>query len=140
VTDALAREPGVDGRIGVIGFCFGGSYAFALAVADDRIRAAVPFYGAPPSAEEMSSIKCPVFALYGEEDENLVKDLPQLREQMEAAGVDFRVKVYDHAGHAFFNDQNERQRELEAAADAWPRVLDFLAESLAEGPRATASV
>jgi carboxymethylenebutenolidase len=130
VLDVLEQEPGVDGRIGVVGFCFGGSYAFALASADSRIRAAVPFYGSPPTPGEMPSIKCPVLALYGEEDENLVKQLPELREQMAAAGVDFRVQVYENAGHAFFNDQNERQRSLETAAKAWPLVLDFLSESL----------
>ncbi|MFT3866413.1 MAG: dienelactone hydrolase family protein [Solirubrobacterales bacterium] len=130
VLDALEQEPGVDGRLGVVGFCFGGSYAFELAVVDSRIRASVPFYGSPPTADKMGSIECPVFALYGEEDVNLVDDLPELKAGMEKAGVDFRVKVYDHAGHAFFNDQNERQGEPEAAADAWPRVLAFFDETL----------
>lgn len=130
VLDALAAEDGVDGRIGAVGFCFGGSYAFQLAVVDSRIKSAVPFYGSPPNAEQMDSIECPVFALYGEEDERLVEGLPQLKADMETAGVDFRTVVYEHAGHAFFNDQNERQGEPEAAAAAWPVVLDFLSETL----------
>jgi carboxymethylenebutenolidase len=130
VLDALAQEDGVDGRIGAVGFCFGGSYAFQLAVVDTRIKAAIPFYGSPPKLEQMASIECPVLALYGEEDVNLVDDLPQLEADMKSAGVDFRTKVYEHAGHAFFNDQNERQGEPEAAAAAWPLVLDFLSETL----------
>ncbi len=130
VVDALEQEPGVDGRIGVIGFCFGGSFAFALAAADPRIRAAVPFYGAPPSPEQMKDIQCPVLAIYGENDENLIDAVPEVREQMGNAGVNATFKVYENAGHAFFNDQNSRQHEPVAAAEAWKLTLDFLAEHL----------
>ena len=128
VVDALEQEPGVDGRIGVIGFCFGGSFAFALAAADSRIKAAVPFYGSPPSPEQMKQISCPVLAIYGEQDEHLIDALPTVRQQMAEAGVDVTFQVYENAGHAFFNDQNPRQHEANAAADAWKLTLDFLAE------------
>ena len=130
VVDALEKEPGVDGRIGVIGFCFGGSFAFALAAADSRIKAAVPFYGAPPSPEQMKDIRCPVLAIYGEEDENLIGAVPEVRGQMNGAGVNCTFKIYENAGHAFFNDQNSRQHEPNAAADAWKLTLAFLSEHL----------
>ncbi len=130
VVDALEQEPGVEGRIGVIGFCFGGSFAFALAAADSRIKASVPFYGSPPSPEQMKNIRCPVLAFYGEEDEHLIGDVPAVREQMMEAGVDATFKIYENAGHAFFNDQNPRQHEAVAAADSWRLTLDFLAEHL----------
>lgn len=128
--DALAAEPGVDGRIAVVGFCFGGSYTFALAASDDRIRAAVPFYGTAPAPEQMATIGCPVLALYGAHDPALIDALPEVRTAMAAAGVDFSDHVYPDAGHAFFNDTSTRYFP-EEAEDAWDRVLAFLEHTLA---------
>jgi carboxymethylenebutenolidase len=129
--DYLARQPGVDGRIAVTGFCFGGTYAFALAAADPRVRAAVPFYGTPPALDQVGAIKAPVLALYGATDERLMNSLPEVTTAMADAGVDFTAKVYEGAGHAFFNDTNPYSYNAEAASDAWGRVLDFLERSLA---------
>ncbi|WP_375384924.1 dienelactone hydrolase family protein [uncultured Microbacterium sp.] len=128
--DAVTQEPGVDGRIAVIGFCFGGSYAFALAAADDRVRAAIPFYGQAPDADTIAQIESPVLALYGQHDPALIDALPEVRATMAAAGVDFTPVVYPDAGHAFFNDSNAQRYEPDAAADAWARVLLFLSEKL----------
>jgi carboxymethylenebutenolidase len=130
--DYLAAQPGIDGRIAVTGFCFGGSYSFALAAADPRVRAAVPFYGAPPEGTSVAAIAGPVLAFYGEDDENLIRSLPEVTAAMQAGGVDFTAKVYDHAAHAFFNDTNPFAYRPDAAADAWRRTLDFLAEALNE--------
>jgi carboxymethylenebutenolidase len=125
VVDALEKEPGVDGRIGVLGFCFGGSYSFSLAEKDARVRAAVPFYGsAEPS--EVANIRCPVLAFYGDQDSRLIDGLPELERAMTAAGVDFEAKVYPDAGHAFFNDTNPHAFDPAAAGDAWGRSLEFL--------------
>lgn len=128
--DALAEQPGVDGRIGVVGFCFGGSYGFTLATVDGRIRAAVPFYGSPPATADLGAITAPVLALYGERDERLLSTLPQVTDSMRDAGVDFRPHVYPGVGHAFFNDTNPRTYDAATAADAWERTLAFLDESL----------
>jgi carboxymethylenebutenolidase len=129
VVDDLAAQPGVDGRIGAVGFCFGGSYAFALAASDERIRAAVPFYGSPPEQIAMKGIGCPVLAIYGEQDERLISGLPDLTRLLEEAGVDFTSKVYPDAGHAFFNDTASHYQPA-AAADAWMSTLDFLGRHL----------
>ncbi|CAN5116619.1 hypothetical protein BH11ACT3_BH11ACT3_14240 [soil metagenome] len=126
VVDALASEPGIDGRIGVLGFCFGGTYSFALAAADDRVKAAVPFYGAAPSVDDIAGIHCPVLALYGQNDPALIDALPAVREAMDAARVDFTAQVYSDAGHAFFNDTNPHTYNAVDAADAWARSLAFL--------------
>ena len=125
VVDALDQEKGVDGRIGVLGFCFGGSYSFSLAESDARVKAAVPFYG---SAEpgEVASIHCPVLAFYGDRDQRLMDALPSLKKAMTDAGVDFEAKVYEDAGHAFFNDTNPSTFDPAAAGDAWSRSLEFL--------------
>ena len=79
LVDQLESEPGIDGRIGVIGFCFGGTYSFALAAADPRVKAAVPFYGTADVAS-IPDISCPVLALYGEQDTRLIGMLPEVEQ------------------------------------------------------------
>jgi carboxymethylenebutenolidase len=123
--DYLAAQPGVD-RVGVVGYCFGGSYSFALAAADDRISVAVPFYGSPPEQTDVAAIHCPVLAFYGDQDQRLMDSLPAVTGAMSAAGVDFTAKVYPGVGHAFFNDANPHSYDATAAEDAWQRTLAAL--------------
>ena len=130
VVDWLEDQPGVEGRIGVTGFCFGGTYAFALAASDDRIRAAVPFYGTAPAPATIAQITAPVLALYGERDTALVDALPAVRQAMADAGVDFEAVVYPGAEHAFFNDTGRRYSPAHAM-EAWARTLEFLDEHVA---------
>ncbi|MCL2516896.1 MAG: dienelactone hydrolase family protein [Microbacteriaceae bacterium] len=131
VVDWLAVQPGVDGHLAVTGFCFGGTYSFALAAADDRIRAAAPFYGAPPQETDFQGFACPVRALYGEQDARLIDGLPEVEKRMSDAGVDFEATVYPDAGHAFFNDTNSHAYVPEVAGAAWQKVTGFFAETLA---------
>ncbi|MBB5632212.1 carboxymethylenebutenolidase [Cryobacterium mesophilum] len=131
VVDYLETQPGVDGRIAVTGFCFGGSYAFALAAADPRVKAAAPFYGAPPEESDIASIACPIHAFYGGLDERLMDSLPAVSTAMADAGVDFEATVYEGARHAFFNDTNDLTYDAEAASDSWTQVLEFLEAELA---------
>jgi len=128
IVDALVEEGGPDARIAVTGFCFGGTYSFALAAADDRVLAAVPFYGTAPEPDRIAQISCPILALYGEIDPPLMERLPEVREAMAAAGVDFTDVVYPNAHHAFFNETNELRYDPEAAADAWAKATAFIAE------------
>jgi carboxymethylenebutenolidase len=129
VVDYLEEQPGVDGRVAVTGYCFGGTFSFALAAADPRISAALPWYGTAPEPESMGSIACPVLALYGGVDEVLISALPGVTLAMADAGVDFTAHVYDGAKHAFFNDTSINY-DATAAAEAWPRALSFLENSL----------
>jgi carboxymethylenebutenolidase len=99
------REAGVGDRVGVLGFA-GRQLSFALAAADPRIRAAVPFYGEPPQLADVGKIACPVLAFYGERDTRLTDNLAEVSKAMLAAGVDFTTEVYPGVGHAFFNDTN----------------------------------
>jgi len=129
VVDWLEHQPAVDRRIAVTGFCFGGTYAFALAASDDRIGAAVPFYGTAPAPDRIAQIQAPVLALYGELDPTLVDALPGVRQAMADAGVDFEAVVYPGAQHAFFNDTGSRYSAAHAM-EAWARVLEFLDEKV----------
>jgi len=124
--DYLAADGQGDGNVGVLGFCFGGTYAYHLAAHDPRIKAAAPFYGQPPGEDEIPAIRCPVLAFYGDRDAPLMQSLPALKDAMEKNGKAFEAVVYPHAGHAFFNDTNPRSYNPEAAEDAWKRLLAFL--------------
>lgn len=128
--DYLMADEGVNGNVAVLGFCFGGTYAFHLAAHDDRLRAAVPFYGHPPREDEIPNISCPILAFYGDQDQALMDTLPQLTERMTAAGKEFIPVVYPNVGHAFFNDTNPFAYDAAAAADAWEQALSFLAERM----------
>lgn len=129
VVDWVAAQPGVDGRIGVTGFCFGGTYTFLLASSDRRIRAAAPFYGTAPAPEPIATIHAPVLAFYGAHDPALMSALPGVRSDMKEAGVDFEDVVYDDASHAFFNNTGSRYN-ADAASDAWTRVTEFFGTHL----------
>jgi carboxymethylenebutenolidase len=114
-------------KVAVIGFCFGGSYSFTLAVTEPRLKIAFPFYGhADQPVNELSNIKCPVRAFYGEHDERLMESLPDLKQRMTEAKVDFTAKVYPDCGHAFFNDSNPRTYNQAAADDSWKIVQSEL--------------
>lgn len=130
--DYLYDQDDTQQKVAVTGFCFGGSYSFALATAEPRLMAAVPFYGHAnlddPAA--LKSISCPILAMYGEADEKLIKDLQAVKTAMQDAGVDFTTQVYPGCGHAFFNDTNHFAYNQAAATDAWQRSLSFLAERL----------
>lgn len=128
--DYLEQQPEVNGRIAVTGFCFGGTYSFALAAADPRVRAAIPFYGSPKAVSDFSRIHAPILALYGVNDPSIVEALPEVTRSMTEAGVDFTSKVYDNTGHAFFNDTNPHSYDPVASQDAWERANKFLAKNL----------
>jgi len=129
--DYLLGHKQVNGNVGVLGFCFGGTYSYALAAADNRIKAAVPFYGhAPEQLDKLENIACPILAFYGEYDKNLVESLPELQESMKKFNKEFDSVVYPNCGHAFFNDTNPAMYNKDAATDAWEKSLAFLSKNL----------
>jgi len=128
----LTGQEGVNDRIGITGFCFGGTYSFSLAVVQPKLKVAAPFYGHTDfSAEELKNIQCPILAFYGENDERLIAGLPELKTKMKEAGVDFTAQVYKDCGHAFFNDTNKFTYNKAAAQDAWTRTLEFIEKNFA---------
>jgi carboxymethylenebutenolidase len=126
----LTKQPNSSGKAAVVGFCFGGTYAYSLAAAEPDVVAAVPFYGhADHAVEHLKQIHCPILAFYGEQDTTLIDQLPSLVARMDQAGVNFRHKVYTGTGHAFFNDRNPERYNKQAADDAWQLTLSFLDEN-----------
>lgn len=131
IFEDLYKKPETNHKVAVLGFCFGGTYSFNLAVAEPRLAAAVPFYGhCDHSVDELKEIQAPIQAFFGENDEALVSKLPDLENRMHEAGVDFNYQVYSGCGHAFFNDTNPYAYNKDAADDAWKRSLEFLEISL----------
>jgi carboxymethylenebutenolidase len=118
-------------EVGVVGFCFGGTYSLALAALDPRITAAVSFYGHPLKEEKISDLNCPILAFYGDQDSALLESLPAFRGQMKKHNKDFTAVVYPDTGHAFFNDTNARRYDKKSAEDAWDKTLKFLKNNLA---------
>ncbi|HEX5430123.1 MAG TPA: dienelactone hydrolase family protein [Patescibacteria group bacterium] len=128
--DYLMADEHVNGRIAVLGFCFGGTYAYHLAAQDSRIKATIPFYGQPPKDDEIPKIICPVLAFYGDQDAHLMETLPKLKETMQSQHKNFEAVVYPNIGHAFFNDTNTRMYNKQAADDAWQKAVTFLENNL----------
>ena len=124
----LSQQPFVQkNRIGVMGFCLGGTYAYALAVAEPGLAFCIPFYGhAPQPMDSVSQISCPVLAFYGRNDEPLMHELVELERKMGKYKKRFAFHTYPNAGHAFFNNTNPVTYRKEAASDAWQRVMRFL--------------
>lgn len=124
------NQPLVHQRVGVVGFGFGGSYAYALAVHEPRLRAAVSFYGHAAYHElELRHITCPVLAFYGEKD-SVTLDLRQLKPNMQRAHVNFTPVIYRGVRSAFFNDTIPGIYNSTAANDAWRRTTNFLRSAL----------
>lgn len=129
--DYLYKLPEVHQKVGVTGFCFGGSYSFSLATVEPRLIIALPFYGhSDQPVDVLKNITCPVHAFFGQDDERLISGLPDLEKRMKEAKVDFTAKVYPDCGHAFFNDSNPLAYNQAAADDAWTTVLGLLSEAM----------
>jgi carboxymethylenebutenolidase len=78
----------------------------------------------------LQNIQCPVLAFYGDLDKPLMEKLPQVRDEMHEAGIDFEAVVYPNALHAFFNDTNARTYNADFAADAWAKSKAFVAANV----------
>lgn len=114
-------------RLGVVGFCMGGSYALRLACWAGVVRAAVPFYGQVPEETVLQRLACPVLYFYGDADPWIPREeVNRLRESLKRSKKRGEVVIYPNAPHAFFNDTRRDVYRAEAARDAWQRSLAFL--------------
>lgn len=117
------------GKVGVVGFCFGGFVVNALAVRNPNLAAAVPFYGRQPPADAVPKINAPLLVHYAELDTRINAGWPAYEEALKANGKTYTVHMYPGANHGFHNDTTPRFDE-EAAALAWKRSLEFFATHL----------
>ena len=125
----LKTHPQSTGRVGAMGFCWGGGVANQLAVNSPDLSASVPFYGRQPSPEDVHRIRASLLLHYAGLDERINEGIPTYEAALKKASVDYRIFMYEGAGHAFFNDTGSQYNE-EAAKLAWERTINFLKEKL----------
>ena len=120
----LKTHPESSGKLGVIGFCYGGGVAGIMAVRMPDLAAAVPFYGAQPPASEVAAIKAPLQIHYAGNDDRINAGWPDFEKALKEHGKDYEMHSYANAHHGFHNDTTPRYDE-EAAKLAWRRSLAF---------------
>jgi carboxymethylenebutenolidase len=126
----LKTHSGSTGKIGVIGFCWGGAMANQVAVNSSDVVAVVPYYGRQPAAEDVPKIKASLLLHYAGLDEGINKGIPAYEEALKKASIDYKMYMYEGAQHAFNNDTNPARYDKKAAEFAWGRTISFLKEKL----------
>jgi carboxymethylenebutenolidase len=148
IIDAVAKYaaalPASTGKVGIVGYCWGGGRSFGYATHNPNLGASVVYYGSPPSAADMANIKAPVLGLYGGNDARITSTVMPTDSAMKALGKSYQFQIYDGAGHGFLRAQNdvaanpsatpaqlEAGKANKAAAEAaWPRTIAFFREKL----------
>ncbi len=127
----LDDHPQSTGKVGAVGFCYGGGVVNALAVAFPELDAGVPFYGRQPDAADVPAIKAPLMLQYAGLDERVNAGWPAYEAALKANGKTYKVYFYDGANHGFHNDTTPRY-DAAAAELAWQRTLDFFGRHLGD--------
>ena len=124
----LARADG-NGKVGTVGFCYGGGMAHILSVRVPELLAAVPFYGNVPAAGDAAKVKAPLLIHFAEVDDRINSAWPAYEVALKAAGVRYTAYQYPGTQHGFNNDTTPRF-DANAAKTAWERTLAFFAQTL----------
>lgn len=125
----LQKRPDSTGKVGVVGFCYGGGIANMLATRVPSLAAAVPFYGGQAKAEDVPKIKAPLLIHYAEKDERINAGMAAYEEALKANKVKYQQFQYPGTQHGFNNDTTPRY-DKEAAALAWKRTIEFFKKHL----------
>jgi len=126
----LKTHPLSTRKVGVVGFCWGGAMANQVAVHSPDLVAAVPYYGASPASEDVPKIKASLLLHYAGMDERINAGIPAFEAALKAAGVNYKIYIYEGAQHAFNNDMAPTRYNKDAAQLAWQRTIAFLKEKL----------
>lgn len=126
----LADHEATTGKVGAIGFCWGGGLVNTLATADPALGAGVAYYGRQAASDEVPSIEAPLLLHYAGLDERINAGIDDYRAALEAAGKEFEIHVYEGVNHAFNNDTSAARYDKQAAELAWSRTVAFLKEKL----------
>lgn len=125
----LKASPDCTGKVGVVGFCFGGWISNMMAVRIPDLSAAVPFYGGQPPLESVPDIKAPLLLQYAGLDTRVNEGWPAYEEALKANRKEYTAYIYPDVNHGFHNDSTPRY-DKEAAELAWQRTIDFFKEHL----------
>ena len=126
----LKKHAHGDGKVGVVGFCWGGSPAGQVAVNAPDLDAAVVYYGQQPNASEVEKIRAPLLLHYASLDARINAGIPAFVDALKEANKKYTMHMYEGANHAFNNDTSEVRYHKQAAELAWSRTIVFLKENL----------
>jgi carboxymethylenebutenolidase len=126
----LKTHPLSTGKVGVVGFCWGGAMANQVAVHSPDVVAAIPYYGATPAPEDVPKIKASLLLHYAGLDERINSGIPAFEGALKKASIDYKIYMYEGAQHAFNNETAPARYNKDAAQLAWQRTISFLKEKL----------
>ena len=126
----LAQRDDTTGKVGSVGFCWGGGMSNQVAVNSSAVSATVAYYGRQPAASEVGRIKAPMMLHYAGLDQRINAGIPDFESALKSSGVSNEIFVYDDVNHAFNNDTNAARYDEKAAAVAWNRTVNFFKEKL----------
>ncbi|HEU4340380.1 MAG TPA: dienelactone hydrolase family protein [Candidatus Binatia bacterium] len=128
----MKKQNYVNGKIGVVGYCWGGGNSLNFATKCKDLNAAVVYYGRNPDPlDSVQNIPCPLMGNYAAEDPNIMPGVEPLKAALTKYGKSFDIKVYPGAKHAFNNNTNADRYHPDAAKDAWARTVSFFKKNLA---------
>ncbi len=125
----LANHPECTGNIGIVGFCFGGWISNMMAVKVPGLKAAVPFYGGQPAAEEVPNIQAPLLLQFAAFDKRVNAGWPDYAKALQENNKEYSAHLYPDVNHGFHNDTTPRY-DWDAAQLAWQRTIDFFNSKL----------
>src|SRR5262245_14400774 len=133
VADHVTKLPAANGKLAVMGFCYGGGQTFRFATNRSKLDAALVFYGqGPDSAEAITKIKAPIYGFYGGNDARVNETVPKSQELMKGAGKTYEPVTYEGAGHGFMrageDPANTNEANKKARDQAWVRDKEILAK------------
>lgn len=126
----LAAREDCSGRVGTVGFCYGGGVSLLCAARESATAASVCFYGSPPSPEDVARVRVPLMMHYAGNDERINRTIAAFRTSLDEHQVAYSLHMYPGTGHGFHNDSSEARYAPEAAMLAWQRSLAFFANYL----------
>ncbi|MBB3019845.1 carboxymethylenebutenolidase [Microvirga lupini] len=127
----LRGRPDSNGKVGAIGFCWGGGAVNSLAVNEPNLNAGVAYYGGQPKAEDVPKMQAAIMLHYASLDERINAGIPAYEAALKQAGKTYEIHMYQGVNHAFNNDTNAARYDKTAADQAWQRTVAFLKKNLA---------
>lgn len=128
--DYLRSRPDATGRVGIVGFCWGGGMVGLIAASGADVQAGVVFYGVAPPMDQVPAIRAPLLLHYAGFDERVNATMPPFEAALKRAGKPYTVHMYEGVNHAFHNDTGGARYDAAAAGLAWSRTIEFFDRTL----------